>query len=64
MAKYNSDGEVFGSKALTLAVIAVSATVLAGMVFSPAVTATHAKPAQPVIEQVVVKAPATTPVSG
>jgi len=35
MTKFNSDGEVFGSKALTLAVIATSAFILAGMVYSP-----------------------------
>lgn len=35
MTKFNSDGEVFGSKVLTLAVIALSAFILAGMVYSP-----------------------------
>jgi hypothetical protein len=35
MTKFNSDGEVFGTKALTLAVIATSAFILAGMVYSP-----------------------------
>jgi hypothetical protein len=35
MTKFNSDGEVFGSKVLTLAVIATSAFILAGMVYSP-----------------------------
>jgi hypothetical protein len=35
MTKFNSDGEVFGSRALTLAVIALSALILAGMIYSP-----------------------------
>ncbi|MGN6149319.1 MAG: hypothetical protein ACTHPD_12320 [Rhizomicrobium sp.] len=37
MTKFNSDGEVFGSKVLTLAIIAVSAFILAGTVYSPSV---------------------------
>jgi hypothetical protein len=35
MTKFNSDGEVFGSKVLTLAMIALSAFILAGTVYSP-----------------------------
>jgi hypothetical protein len=37
MTKFNSDGEVYGSKVLTLAIIAVSAFILAGTVYSPAI---------------------------
>jgi hypothetical protein len=35
MTHTNSDGEVFGSKLLTLAIIAASAFILAGTVYSP-----------------------------
>ena len=35
MTNYNSNGEVYGSKVLTLAIIAVSAFILAGTVYSP-----------------------------
>jgi hypothetical protein len=35
MTKLNSDGEVFGTRTLTLVVIALSALVLAGMISSP-----------------------------
>ncbi|MGN6514206.1 MAG: hypothetical protein ACTHLR_00010 [Rhizomicrobium sp.] len=55
MSKYNSDGEVYGSKALTLAMIAVSAFVLAGTIYSPPVAQT-AQISQPIAEQVVVTA--------
>lgn len=54
MSKYNSDGEVYGSKALTLAMIAVSAFVLAGTVYSPPAQTTQVS--QPAAEQVVVTA--------
>ncbi len=35
MTHTNSDGEVYGSKVLTLAIIAASAFILAGAVYSP-----------------------------
>jgi hypothetical protein len=35
MTKFNSDGEVFGSNVLTLAIIAISAFILAGTIYSP-----------------------------
>lgn len=35
MTHTNSDGEVYGSKVLTLAIIAASAFILAGTVYSP-----------------------------
>jgi len=35
MTNLSSDGEVFGSKALTIAVIALSALILAGTIYSP-----------------------------
>jgi len=46
MSNHNSDGEVYGSKALTLAVIAMSALVLAGTIYSPA-QSVQTSPAQP-----------------
>jgi len=59
MSKYNSNGEVYGSKVLTFAIIATSAAVLAGMVYSPAVQSQ--KTVQPAAEEVVVTAhPAPT----
>lgn len=44
MSNRNSDGEVYGSNALTLAVIAMSALVLAGTVYSPAPQVAQASP--------------------
>jgi hypothetical protein len=65
MSKYNSNGEVYGSKALTLAMIAVSALILAGTVYSPAQISQKAAASQSQVQEVVVKAPAATPgVSG
>lgn len=61
MSKYNSNGEVYGSKALTLAMIAVSALILAGTVYSPAQVPSKATAAQPQVQEVVVKAPAASP---
>lgn len=45
MTKFNSDGEVYGSKVLTLAIIAASALILAGTVYSPSQPGTQANPA-------------------
>lgn len=59
MSKYNSNGEVYGSKVLTFAIIATSALILAGTIYSPAVQSQQT--AQPTVEQVVVTAhPAAT----
>lgn len=54
MSKYNSNGEVYGSKALTFATIAISAFVLAGIIYSPAQQQQGATPTQQTLEQVVV----------
>ena len=64
MSNYSSTGEVYGSKALTFAIIAASAAILMGVVYSPAQTAAQPRVNQPAIEQVVVTSPATTPISG
>jgi hypothetical protein len=45
MRHINSDGEVYGSKMLTLAVIAASAFILAGTVYSPSQPHAQANPA-------------------
>jgi hypothetical protein len=61
MSKHNSDGEVYGSKALTFAIIATSALILAGTIYSPAPQTQQTGAAQPTVEQVVVTAhPAAT----
>lgn len=64
MTNRNSDGEVYGSKTLTLAVIAMSALVLAGTIYSPAPPGAQTSSAQP--QQVVdtVHAAAANGVSG
>jgi hypothetical protein len=45
MTHTKSDGEVYGSKVLTLAIIAASAFVLAGTVYSPSQLRNPANPA-------------------
>jgi hypothetical protein len=45
MTNYKSDGEVYGSKALTLAMIAASAFILAGTIYSPSPSPAQASPA-------------------
>ena len=51
MTHNTSDGEVYGSKALTLAIIAASAFILAGTIYSPSQQAPGA--AQPAAQQIV-----------
>lgn len=51
MTNDNSNGEVYGSKVLTLAIIAVSAFILAGTIYSPSQQAPNA--AQPAAQQIV-----------
>jgi hypothetical protein len=45
MTHTNSNGEVYGSKVLTLAIIAASAFILAGTVYSPSQPHAQANPA-------------------
>jgi uncharacterized membrane protein len=45
MTHTKSDGEVYGSKVLTLAIIAVSAFILAGTVYSSSQLQSQANPA-------------------
>ena len=54
MSKFNSDGEVFGSKVLTFAMIATSALILAGTIYSPAQKTEPTSQIRPIVEQVVV----------
>lgn len=56
MSKYDSNGEVYGSKVLTFAIIATSALILAGTIYSPAVPSQRTSAAQPTVEEVVVTA--------
>jgi len=44
MTHTNSNGEVYGSKVLTLAIIAASAFILAGTVYSPSQPRAQANP--------------------
>ncbi|HEY2032766.1 MAG TPA: hypothetical protein VGH02_03695 [Rhizomicrobium sp.] len=62
MSDYNSNGEVYGSKVLTLAIIAASAFILAGTVYSPSQQAP--KVAQPAAQIVDTTHTATNGVSG
>ncbi len=57
MSNYDSNGEVYGTKALTLAIIAASAMILMGVVYTPGQAPAQTR-AQSTIEQVVVAAPA------
>ena len=50
MANYNSNGEVYGSKVLTLAIIAASAFILAGTIYSPSQQAPNAPAAQQIVD--------------
>lgn len=52
MTHTNSDGEVYGSKVLTLAIIAASAFILAGTVYSPSQQPAQANagPAQQIVD--------------
>jgi hypothetical protein len=62
----NSNGEVYGSKALNLSVIGLSVLILAGMFWQPAPV--HARSAAvkraAAVEQVVVTAHRANPISG
>ena len=63
MTKYSSNGEVYGSRVLNLAIIAASAFILAGIIYSPSQQAPNA--AQPAAQQIVDTAhPAPNGVSG
>lgn len=50
MTNYNSNGEVYGSKVLTLAIIAASAFILAGTVYSPSQQAPSTPAAQQIVD--------------
>lgn len=50
MTNHNSNGEVYGSKVLTLAIIAASAFILAGTVYSPSQQAAPQPAAQQIVD--------------
>jgi hypothetical protein len=66
MSNNYPSGEVYGSKALTLAIIGMSALILMGALWSPAPPAIAAANKAPAaqIEQVVVTAPHTPGAAG